>query len=44
MADPNAGAQDIYEKTLAEETPDICMESLKSNWDGILVAAILEIV
>ena len=44
MGDVNANTQDAYEKLLAEETPDTCMESLKSNWDGILAAAILEII
>jgi hypothetical protein len=43
MTDANAAKLDAFEKEL-EETPDVCMDSLKTNWDGILAGAILECI
>ena len=38
-----ADDKDIFQKELAEGG-DVCIKALESNWDGILAAAILEII
>ena len=43
MTDQPAEYKDGFERIL-EETPDICMDSLEANWDGILASAILEMI